>query len=98
MKEIRSKFNLDKKTSKMNDWERVSRSQNYLDPTEKKNNLLRISKKLDDEAKHHELMYNINKKNRNGLFTVEDVESREKIDEMYLESIKAKLAIFDSYK
>lgn len=41
-------------------------------------------------------MFNINKGDRNGKFTVQDVENREKIDEMYLESIKAKLAIFDS--
>ncbi|KAL4487929.1 hypothetical protein ABPG72_022789 [Tetrahymena utriculariae] len=99
MSEIRSKFNLDKKTSNLKEWERISRMQNGVDPLEKKKNLLRLSKKLDDEAKHQELMYNILKGSKQGssIFTVEDVQNREKIDELYLESIKAKLAIFDSY-
>ncbi|KAL4469421.1 hypothetical protein ABPG74_004674 [Tetrahymena malaccensis] len=99
MSEIRSKFNLDKKTSNLKEWERISRMQNGVDPLEKKKNLLRLSKKLDDEAKHQELMYNIQKGSKQGssIFTVEDVQNREKIDELYLESIKAKLAIFDSY-
>ncbi|EAR88619.2 hypothetical protein TTHERM_00185930 (macronuclear) [Tetrahymena thermophila SB210] len=98
MSEIRSKFNLDKKTSNLKEWERISRMQHGVDPLEKKKNLLRLSKKLDDEAKHQELMYHIQKGSKQGsIFTVEDVQNREKIDELYLESIKAKLAIFDSY-
>lgn len=51
LSEIRSKFNLDKK-NEVKEWERVSKNDKYTDPNEKKNNLLRISKKLDDEAKH----------------------------------------------
>lgn len=51
MSEVRTKFNLDKK-NEMKEWERISRSQTHADPLEKKSNLLRISKKLDEEAKH----------------------------------------------
>jgi len=41
------------------------------------------------------MMYHINKSNQKGKYSVLDVENREKIDDMYVESIKAKLAIFD---
>lgn len=75
----------------------MSSDNNGLDPYEKKKNLLLISKKLDDEAKHQEIMFNIQKKNKGGIINMQDVVNRERIDEMYLESIKTKLAIFDTY-
>lgn len=50
LSEVRQKYNLDKQPTGVKEWERIARSARSSDPTEKKDKLLRISKKIDDEA------------------------------------------------
>ena len=83
LNEVSKELKLNDKLAKQNNVENIINNNSIkLDPIQRQDRLIVISKKLEKEAKHQELIFNI-KKDKKQNYDMKELENRERIDELY---------------
>ncbi len=93
MKEVRERFNLEKK---VNEWEKLVKN-NELNPEEKFLRIKDAAEEMERKAKEKELLWLIKKRDKMLKDKVQyTVEEEQQINELYFNSIKAKLTLLSN--